>query len=726
MNQYFVYLVRRLILSIKYLLNFGDRLNSINKTILHIARWSVWYIKYRFNFGDNLHTVRLSLQPLNANPEAANYNITALGNGIVAHMNQIQINQENGNDNGIRIVEIEVDVVLPLDITTMTINRNGNGDLGWFFRWIEIDGGHRFSFHKTITVDGFSSRKDTLLPQDESSQYNLDLRNFHLAEQKLKYGYELYNGGDIELPVKIRNLPMDENFSLYYFVKNSVLPEARLLISKEIVILKNWLPKRWRAFVEINQAYQMYFKTPRGNINWEDNRNFAQQRLNQCNSSLIKRVNEPNEIAGIMNLLPRHGLDAIDDVDNVIREGRLYITEINIPRDLAIPSPVVLFEKTDNDFLPVAILLNVANGEQVVTQPDDDQNAWRLAKMWANLADASMQLSVVHLGLTHLLMEGVVICVQRNLSSRHPIYKLLVPHFYYNLAINEMARDLLFVPGGYLNTTINIHSAGVLQLIKQRLGDWNMNIDGTFPVDLQERGLINQDANGRNQVNIPGFFYAEDGLRLYNAIHSYVEQYVHHYYSGVNDDDIMDRLLGDTEIQAFYTELVLPRAQENGGIGMKGVPGNNGRFETTGQLIDTLTSTIFICSVMHAATNFPQYDQYGFPPNYSTLLHGGPPQNATVVTNKDVLDCLPSVRETFDIMTNFTLLSQETTQPLGHSEVQLIEDPNAVTILKTFRADLTTIEREINARNQAIIAGNQNFVPYTRLLPSNIPNSIAI
>ncbi|XP_076070738.1 allene oxide synthase-lipoxygenase protein-like isoform X2 [Mytilus galloprovincialis] len=270
---------------------------------------------------------------------------------------------------------------------------------------------------------------------------------------------------------------------------------------------------------------------------------------------------------------------------------------------------------------------------------------------------------------------------------------------------------------------MNIQSAGVLQLIKQRLGDWNMNIDGTFPRDLANRGLTGD--GGDNQVNIPGFFYAEDGLRLYNAIHNYVEQYVHHYYSGVDDDDIRNRLLGDFEIQAFYTELVKPRAYQNGGIGMQGVPGNNGRFDTTGQLVDTLTSTIFICSVMHAATNFPQYDQYGFPPNYSTLLHGEPPQNTSLVEDQAVLNCLPSVRETFDIMTNFTLLSQETTQPLGQSEVQLIEDPNAVTILNTFREQLVLIEEGINVRNRAGNL-NPNFIPYTRLLPSNIPNSIAI
>lgn len=34
-------------------------------------------------------------------------------------------------------------------------------------------------------------------------------------------------------------------------------------------------------------------------------------------------------------------------------------------------------------------------------------------------------------------MEGVAICVHRNISTRHPVYKLLAPHFYYNLAINE-------------------------------------------------------------------------------------------------------------------------------------------------------------------------------------------------------------------------------------------------------------------------------------------------
>lgn len=34
-----------------------------------------------------------------------------------------------------------------------------------------------------------------------------------------------------------------------------------------------------------------------GNINWENDQHFAQQRLNQCNSSLIRRVDNIDQIA---------------------------------------------------------------------------------------------------------------------------------------------------------------------------------------------------------------------------------------------------------------------------------------------------------------------------------------------------------------------------------------------------------------------------------------------
>lgn len=59
---------------------------------------------------------------------------------------------------------------------------------------------------------------------------------------------------------------------------------------------------------------------------------------------------------------------------------------------------------------------------------------------------------------------------------------------------------------------------------------------------------------GVNNVNIPGFFYAKDGVRLYNAIHNYVDQYVHHYYSGVNDEGKL-LFTGKIKMLTFITSM---------------------------------------------------------------------------------------------------------------------------------------------------------------------------
>ena len=56
------------------------------------------------------------------------------------------------------------------------------------------------------------------------------------------------------------------------------------------------------------------------------------------------------------------------------------------------------------------------------------------------------------------------------------------------------------------------------------------------------------------------------------------------------------------------------------------MPGE-GKLETSEDLVQILTSVIFISSAQHAAANFNQYDQYGFPAVYPARLKGKPPSS---------------------------------------------------------------------------------------------------
>jgi hypothetical protein len=73
-------------------------------------------------------------------------------------------------------------------------------------------------------------------------------------------------------------------------------------------------------------------------------------------------------------------------------------------------------------------------------------------------------------------------------------------------------------------------------------------------------------------------------------------------------------LLGKCCVVLYHMDFVM----------LQGVPGN-GSFTSKDQLYLVLTSIIYTCSVAHASTNFPQYDEYAFPPNYPALLTGKPP-----------------------------------------------------------------------------------------------------
>lgn len=55
-------------------------------------------------------------------------------------------------------------------------------------------------------------------------------------------------------------------------------------------------------------------------------------------------------------------------------------------------------------------------------------------------------------------------------------------------------------------------------------------------------------------------------------------------------------------------------------LSLQGIP----EINSMENLVDVLTYFIYTCSVEHSATNFPQCEQYAFPPNFAALLNGQP------------------------------------------------------------------------------------------------------
>ncbi|XP_061182689.1 allene oxide synthase-lipoxygenase protein-like, partial [Saccostrea echinata] len=264
-----------------------------------------------------------------------------------------------------------------------------------------------------------------------------------------------------------------------------------------------------------------------------------------------------------------------------------------------------------------------------------------------------------------------------------------------------------FAPGGIFNIATVIGSKGAAELIAKGTRSWRMDVEGTYPEFLRHRGVYCKDGK-----MLPTFYLRDDSLDLYEAIYSYVSKYVTLYY------DTSDKIIEDDEIQKFGRELSIPKSE--GGCGISGVPLKDGKFSSADQVVLAFTSVIFTSSVAHAATNFPQYDTYGFPPNYSTKLKGTPPKDKRPLKEEEVVKAIVDKSTALEVLVLGSVVSDRTTNALGDFEVDYIYDPPAVEIVKEFRQDLKNISSKIRDRNKKLVR------KYDSLLPEEIPNSANI
>ncbi|KAH3880567.1 polyunsaturated fatty acid lipoxygenase ALOX8-like [Dreissena polymorpha] len=540
----------------------------------------------------------------------------------------------------------------------------------------------------------------TSLPQCDPDQ---EKRKRKLLRTRKLYEYTQRSPG---IPCQVRKVP--DNHTLHYL---SAAIQQKLLEHNSAIWNKHCRP--WKTAKDVAHIYGCVFQQPSDITRWEDDVKFGLQRFAGTNNTMIRLCTELPEKLQVTPKMLKPFLGKYT-LDKALKKRRLFVVDHAILErcptvlNTTVCSPIALFYRDKRDrIVPIAIQLFQEKAEDnPVFLPSDDKYTWIIAKMWFNNADACVHQAITHLGYTHIVMEGFEVAVYRNLSKSHPMFKLMAPHFMYLMTINNLALDLLLGPGKYFDTVVSVGTKGAYELIKRYRTKWRLNVDGTLPADLKERGVDSPEI-------VPNYPFRDDALLTYNAILQYVTDYVHLYYPS---DDMLN---GDYEIQCWRAEL--DRPIEQGGLGIMGVEGVDGRFTSRDQLIQVVTSIIYTCSVGHAAANFKQYDEYAFPMNYPSLLRGRPPSDKKRRTESDVIEIIQDRANHYQLMTITKILSDHSYgNPLGDFDENFITDPKALNLVKEFRAKLDEVSETINESNEI------RETRYDYLEPSKISNSINI
>ena len=318
------------------------------------------------------------------------------------------------------------------------------------------------------------------------------------------------------------------------------------------------------------------------------------------------------------------------------------------------------------------------------------------------MADSNYHELVSHLGRTHLFAEPFVIATKRQLPTNHPLRILLEPHFEGTILINYGAHKTLIAPGwdvdALLASTIQSDQTLAIEGAKSYLHHFN---DVMFPKTLANRGV-------NSAAQLPDYPYRDDGLLIWNAIHTWVRAYLSNYYINAQ------QLLEDRALQNWAKELV----SEQGGRLQNFGEDASGTIKTLDYLIDAVSAVIFTASAQHAAVNFPQGELMTYAPAFPLAVYSPAPTNPAQAG--DFMSMIPSVdRAQNQIKVCYLLGSVYYTQ-LSKYRKGYFKDKKVNAALCNFQNRLKEIEEEINNKNSS------RLMPYKFLLPSQIPQSINI
>ncbi|XP_068111325.1 polyunsaturated fatty acid 5-lipoxygenase-like [Hyperolius riggenbachi] len=465
-----------------------------------------------------------------------------------------------------------------------------------------------------------------------------------------------------------------------------------------------------KIFIKISNAMSEYAMQ-----HWQEDFVFGYQFLNGCNPLMIKQCKELPETFPVTQEMVEESLERKLTLEQEMKRGNIFIVDYElldgIPANKTDPcttqyiaAPLcLLYRNIENNIVPLAIQLNQKPGpDNPIFLPSDAPYDWLLAKMWVRSSDFQFHQTVTHLMRTHLLTEVFAIAMYRQLPAVHPLFKLLVPHVRYTIAINTKGREQLINKSGLFDKANAIGGGGHVELIKRAMKDFTYE-SLCFPSGIKLRNMDNKE-------ELPYYFFRDDGMKIWEAIQNFVEDVVSIYYE--SDKTLCE----DTELQAFVKEIFVYGLRDNEASGFPKT------LKTKEELVEYLTLIMFTASAQHAAVNFGQYDWYSWVPNTPCTMRCPPPTQKGEVTIKYIMESLPDRGRSCWHLGAIRALSQFQDNELFlgmYPDEYFVEKPVKEAMAK-FRKNLEDITSFIQERNK------NKKLPYYYLSPDRIPNSVAI
>jgi arachidonate 15-lipoxygenase len=335
-------------------------------------------------------------------------------------------------------------------------------------------------------------------------------------------------------------------------------------------------------------------------------------------------------------------------------------------------------------------------GREIYTPADG--YSWKLAKNCVLVAHNTFHEVVTHLGLTHLLIEAIMLATVRNLAAVHPVAVLLSSHFEGTAVINKLAVNVLIQPGRAVDKLIGADLDGAYALLgRERLG---YSFRGNYlPNRFARAGVADGDA-------LPDFPYRDDARLLWDAIAGWAADFVAAYYH--SDAEV----LADRELQAWAAEIDAP----DGGR-IRDFGANPGQIDDRNDLTEILTMIIWVAGPQHAAVNFPQLPDMAFLPanplaGFSAEPTGRGHTERDWLANFPPIDC--AINQ-LSVMTELGSMHYTTLGDYRRAFVGSVAAPG----LARYRDRLGRADDEIRRRNRTRPA-------YPFLAPASVPQSTNI